>query len=118
MSVKMRQRVEHEIVERFIDDAIHAGYRLAVSLERGYDLEEMLIGSRDREKIIEASFSGDDAHVFVQSPKGPTVDNGRVVCDGWVYLVFGNDGWDVISDFTMNIESLLTGAFEISRQYK
>ena len=39
MSVKMRQEVERKIVGAFIDAALAAGYRLSVSLERGYDLD-------------------------------------------------------------------------------
>lgn len=29
---------------------------------------------------------------------------------GTVYLVFGNDGWDVICDYTLSLEELLAGA--------
>ncbi len=117
MSVKMRQMVEHEIVERFIDDALAAGHRLSVSLERGYDADEMLLGSTDRQKIIDEAFAGDDCHIFVVPATGPTVEDGRVVSKGWVYCVYGNDGWDVISDYTVNLESLLAGAKAISDKY-
>lgn len=118
MSVKMRQEVEHKIVGRFVDDALKAGHRLAVSLERGYDLDEMLLGSTDRKKILSEAFAGDDCHIFVQAADGPTIEDGQVVSIGWVYLVFGNDGWDVVSDYTTNLESLLTGANKISKKYQ
>jgi len=113
----MRQEVERKIVGQFIRDALAAGYRLAVSLERGYDLDDMLIGSRDESKIMDEAFAGDECHIFVQPSDGPTVEDGFVVSDGWVYCVFGNDGWDVISDYSTNLEKLLAGANAISDQY-
>ena len=47
MSVKMRQEVERKIVGQFVRDALAAGHRLAVSLQKGYDIGEMLLGSID-----------------------------------------------------------------------
>lgn len=133
MSVKMRQEVERKIVGQFVRDALAAGHRLAVSLERGYDVDEMLLGSRDFDKIMEQAFAGDDCHIFVQSADGPTIEEGnanpreriygaaskirRVVSIGWVYCVFGNDGYDVVSDYTTNLENLLAGANSLSEQY-
>lgn len=117
MSVAMRIEVERKIVGQFVRDALAAGNRLAVSLERGYDLDEMLVGSRDEQAIMEAAFAGDECHIFIQSADGPTVENGRVVSDGWIYCVYGNDGWDVISDYSTNVEPLLVEAQKISDHY-
>jgi len=117
MSVKMRQEVERKIVGQFVKDALAAGYRLAVSLERGYDIDDMLLGSGDYDKIMEAAFAGDECHIFLQPADGPTVEDGQVVSDGHVYCVFGNDGWDVISDYSTNLEPLLAGANKISDHY-
>lgn len=117
MSAKMRQRVEREIIGQFVRDAIAAGYRLAVSLERGYDIDEMLLGSRDEARIIAEAFAGDECHIFVQPAEGPTTENGRVVSDGYVYCVFGNDGHDVVSDYSTNLESLLANANNLAETY-
>lgn len=110
------RRLEKRVVRRFVKDALAAGHRLAVSLERGYDLKEMLLGSRDVDKIMEEAFAGDQAHIFVQPAEGPTVEDGIVVSEGWVYIVLGNEGWDVISDYTTNLESLLAGANAIAEK--
>jgi hypothetical protein len=117
MSVKLRQELEKRILSKFVDDALAAGKRLAVSLDRGFDIDEMLNGSRDRNKIIEEAMAGDECHIFVQPANGPVVDEGRVVSEGWVYFVWGNDGWDCISDNTTNLEYLLKGAEAIADQY-
>lgn len=114
----MRVRaMEERIVRRFVKDALKAGKRLAVSLERGYDIEDMLLGSRDAKKVMDAAFAGDEAHIFVQPKDGDTVEEGRVVSEGWVFIVLGNDGWDVISDYTENLEDLLKGANALSEKY-
>ena len=115
--IKQRQKVERSIINRFVKDALAAGYRLGVSLERGYDTEEMLLGSRDRLKIVEEAMAGDEAHIFVQPADGPTVESGVVVSEGWVYVVLGNDGWDVISDYSTRIELLLSGANKLADKY-
>jgi hypothetical protein len=114
MSVQARQDIERKIVGKLVDDILRAGFRVAVSLERGYDVEDMLTGAADKAEIMEAAFAGDDCHLFVQPAKGPTVEDGKVISKGWVYLVFGNDGYDVISDYTVNLESLVKGANKLA----
>lgn len=109
--------IEKRIVRRFVKDAIAKGYRLGVSLERGYDVEDMLLGSSDVEKIMAEAFAGDEAHIFVQPGEGELVTgDGQVVSEGWVFIVLGNDGYDVISDYTVNLESLLTNANQLAER--
>lgn len=116
MSVAMRQRVEKVIVRKLVADLLAAGYRLTVSLENGYDIEECLLGSTDRRKILEEAFAGDECHVFVH--KDDKLIEGRSLnCIGWVKLVFGNDGWDVISDYTTNLEKYMDGASRLADKY-
>lgn len=118
MKIERRQEIERRIVRRFVKDALKAGNRLGVSLDRGYDAEDgMLLGSTDVKKIMDEAFAGDEAHIFVQPKDGPTVEDGAVVSCGWVYIVLGNDGWDVISDYTTNLEDLLKGANALSEKY-
>jgi hypothetical protein len=115
--IKLRQELERKILTQFVADALAAGKRLAVSLERGYDLDEMLLGSRDADKIISEALAGDECHIFVQSAEGPTIKDDQVVSEGWVYFVYGNDGYDVVSDYTTNLEGLLAGANAIAERY-
>lgn len=113
----MRQIVERAIARRFMTDAIKAGYRIAVSLERGFDTEDMLLGSTDIKKIMEEAFSGDECHLFVQPKDGPVLEGPYVVSIGWVYLVFGNDGYDVVSDYTTSLEFLMGGVRRLEKYY-
>jgi hypothetical protein len=111
-----RQNIERRIVRTFVEDALAAGKRLAVSLDRGYDVEDMLLGSRDKAAIMLEAFAGDEAHIFVQPAEGPTVEDGQVVSEGWVFIVLGNDGYDVISDYTVNLEPLLARANKLAEK--
>lgn len=117
MSTAIRQEIERKIITSFVQTALAKGYRLAVSLERGHDVDEMLIGSRSRRAIVEAAMAGDDAHIFVQPAEGELVQDGKIASEGWVYVVLGNDGWDVISDYTTNLEPLMQGANRLSDKY-
>lgn len=117
MSTAIRQEVERKIITSFVQSALAKGYQLAVSLERGYDTDEMLLGSRNRKEIVNAAMAGDDAHIFVQEADGPIVEDGKVVSIGWVYVVLGNDGYDVISDYTVNLEPLMQGANRLADKY-
>lgn len=111
--------MEKQIVRAFVEDTIAAGYRVAVSLERGYDVEDMLLGSTDADEIMNEALAGDDAHLFVQPADGPTVGADEdVVSLGWVYIVLGNNGWDVISDYTLTdvIEKLLARADDLAQR--
>jgi hypothetical protein len=89
----MRQIVEHEIAEAVVDALLGAGYRLSTDYGDG----ESKVTS-DRAQILKDLFQGDDDRLYAH--KG-----GKYF--GWVYLVYGNDGWDVISDYTTNLESLI-----------
>lgn len=117
MSKTAIRELEERIVRKFVQDALAKGYLLSVSLEGGHDLAEMLTGAIDEELIMKEAFAGDECHIFVHRKGEAFTDKGNVVSMGWVYLVLGNEGWDVISDYTVNLEGILTGALEISNQY-
>jgi len=124
MSIKMRQKVEREIISAFVKQALAAGYRLSVSLERGFDLKvgDPMLGSTDADALIEEAMAGDDAHIFVHAADGPLRDEktGSLVTVGWVYIVLGNDGWDVISDYSMGLDKLglMAESERISKEYE
>jgi len=117
MSVAMRQRVEKIIVRKLVADLLAAGFRLAVSLENGYDIEECLLGSIEHRDILENAFAGDKCHIFVHEAAGQLVVGRSLICVGWVKLVFGNYGWDVISDYTTNLEKYMEGARRLANKY-
>lgn len=104
----IRRKVERLIVEAFVKQALEAGYRLTPSLERGYDRSEgdPLLGSTDFDAIMAEAAAGDDCHIFISEKDGPLMEDGAILSIGWVYLVYGNDGYDVVSDYTTNLDEL------------
>jgi hypothetical protein len=113
---KWTRELERKIVNKLVTALLSAGYRLSVSLERGFDHDEMLLGSVDKAAIVKEVFSGDDCHVFVHKADGPLVNDSRLIAKGWVFLVIGN-GCDIISDYTTNLESVIEPANLLAAKY-
>jgi hypothetical protein len=109
-SVKMRQEVERKIAKAAIKQLLAAGYTLGVN-----DGEEITIHhSRDAQAIEAAMFTTDEDYLFVYV-KG---DNRRDTRPQyWVRFVYGNDGWDVINDYSVHLEPDLTEAQGIADYY-
>lgn len=114
-AIKARQRVERSIARRVILDALRAGYTLSV-----FDGEEAtLLYSDDSKSILKALFTTDeDWLLFHNADNDRKLDTrGIPPNDGWVQFVYGNDGYDVISNYTINLERVLTGAFALADKY-
>jgi hypothetical protein len=105
MSVEMRQEVERKIAAALITQSLAAGYRLTIDNGGG----EEFAPSTDAEHILREMFATDEEHLLFYNEEGKKV--------GWVYFVYGNDGWDVISDYSTNLEPVMTEANKISEYY-
>lgn len=84
----MRIAVERRIAATCIELALKAGYRITVDetdIAHSDDASEILnsMATMDEDKL---RFHKDDHYC------------------GWVFFVYGNDGWDVINDYTMTLE--------------
>jgi hypothetical protein len=95
-SVCNRIDVESDIVTRVVDALLAAGYRLKVDDGESYRPEK---ATADRERILDELMEVDDEYLRAVHDGAPA--------NGWVRFVYGNDGWDVISDYTINLESVL-----------
>ncbi len=104
MSVKMRQEVECKIAKAFVKAAIKDEYAITVDYGDG---PSNYLGST--KAVLAAMFQGDEDHLTLHT-QGATA--------GWVQFIYGNDGWDVISDYSVNLEYLMGPANVISKQYE
>ena len=91
VAVRPRARMELKIVNQLLRSAKAAGYKLKVyeyeeDGETGYDVKA-------------AIFNLDEARVEVYNAEDRRI--------GTILLVMGNDGYDVISDYTTNLEGFL-----------
>jgi hypothetical protein len=110
MSVKMRIEVEKKIVRAFLKSAYAKGFKVSMDLD---DEDAFLKKYPTVAKAMADIFDLDDARVYVWK-------EGESKPEGWIYFVFGNDGWDAISDYTVNLEEelgLLVEANKISDKY-
>ncbi len=106
MNVEKRQRIERRIAREAIKGLLAEGYKISV-----FDGEEtVLTKSVDPAAIEKAMFSTDEDQFHVER------DGGEKPETGWVLFVYGNDGWDVIADNTVNLEPALKGATGAGRQ--
>lgn len=100
-AVKARQRVEQTIALVTAQALLDAGYSLGVN-----DGEEQTLQySRNIEAIQAALFTTDEAWLLVfTADRKPSKDNRP---DFWVRLVYGNDGWDVINDYSVMLDRVI-----------
>lgn len=101
--ITMRQKLERKIARALILQGLAAGY--AIVVDNG---EEETPPLDSVTKILKAMFATDEEHLRF-------FKDGKYI--GWVFFVYGNDGWDVINDYTINLEPIMTGANRISDQY-
>jgi len=106
MSVKMRQEVERKIATALVIEALNAGYEITVDYGDGESDK-----FSDQTSVLAAMFQGDQDHLYMYNPT-----NNKFV--GLVYFVYGSDGWDVISDYTVNMEPIMGPANKISKHYE
>lgn len=99
--------MENNIAAKIVDDALALNYSISV-----FDGEEYPVKrSSDREEILKALNSTGIDNLKIWNSEGG--------CVGIVALVWGNAGWELISDYTAtpSMEALLKGANELSDKY-
>lgn len=92
---------ENRIMTKLVEAAFAAGYTISVNdgedtiLKRSSSLHDIMCNLRSTE----------DGDTFIIHAGDRQTDKPL----GWVQLIYGNDGHDVISDYTTNLETLLEG---------
>lgn len=109
----MRQEVERKIITACVDALLQAGFTLSVS---DYDdddkeIENPITDSSD--KSLDTITQWDDCYLWVHH-----ADDASDESFGWIRFIYGNDGWDVINDYTVNLEPYMAEAQRISKHYE
>ena len=84
--------IERRIVTALIDRALAEGYELSVD-----DGDNRHPWTTNRAEVTDNIMEADEDRLYLRKD-GHTA---------WVYLVYGNSGWDVICDYTNSLEALL-----------
>lgn len=101
-----RIAVEQDIVTRTVDALLAAGYALQTDIQEDPRPERP---TTDRAAILAEMMGVDDEFlgVYVVGTLTFPARHRERRPDGWVRFVYGNSGFDVISDYTTNLESVL-----------
>ena len=105
---KGRRAIERRIVEQVVDDLLAGGYWLAIDDPDLEEPHEISGPFRDREEVLGRMFACDDDRLLVY-----TTNDGKKSI-GWVLFVYGNDGTDVVSDYTTNLEPHMKWAADLA----
>lgn len=103
LALTIRLKMERAIVKQVIASLIDAEYEV----QAFYDLSGDDVASpvtSDKDIAINNMFETNEASLQVFS-KGINI--------GWVQFVYGNDGYDVIHDYTTNLDTALQAALDI-----
>ena len=92
--------LEVQVITRAVNDLVAAGYVISVN-----DGQEIVVrGSVDTKTIMAALFSVDEERLIARQPG----------VQGSILLIHGNDGYDVIADYSLSLESALEGANKLA----
>lgn len=86
---------ERKVVQMVIEKLLASGFQLYIDHE-GEDKPIHITEVNDF--VMHEMFACDEERLYVLK------DGLRC---GWVHFVYGNDGWDIISDYTINLEDYL-----------
>lgn len=100
-SVRKRRLMELAVVRKLATDLIAAG--LTITVDDGDD--EPVKRSADVPAIMEATFAVDECTLYIHN----AADTTRMKPFAWIRIIYGNDGYDAISDYTTNLEEHLKG---------
>lgn len=92
--VWLRHRHERAIAERLVTDAIAQGYQVSVNDGEAWVVKR----STDSKAIMAALFSTDEDYIRIRKEG----EEGSV---GTFTLIYGNDGWDVVADWSYSAET-------------
>ena len=97
----VRITVEREVFRRTCQVLVNAGFQLA--LHDGEDWAAQR--TDDILKLANAAMATDEETLIVYHQ--PDIADAKWQRFGWVFFVYGNSGWDVINDYTLNLEDVL-----------
>ena len=89
--IQARILVEYAVVSSLVDELLEQGCLISINDGDGIALRK----STNRNAILSSIMSVDEEHLIVYH------QTGRL---GSIFLVYGNDGWDVVNDYSTSLE--------------
>lgn len=105
---KVRERiiVERAVVRHACNAIFAAGAQYTIRIHNGEAWA--CDNTRDIKVVMAAIMQTDEEYIYVYSKTGVNAKRGFPYTKiGWILLVYGNDGWDVIADHTVTLQGIL-----------
>lgn len=101
MKLETRIAIEKRIARKTIEVMVAAGFYVKV-----FDGEEWACSATQDVKLaLDAMLQTDDDKLYVLAKNDSTEPDARPFKRiGWVWFVYGNSGYDVVCDYTTNLE--------------
>lgn len=100
--IQKRIKIEKRIVKSTVKNLLKAGYLISV-----FNGEEDFPVTTSTKEIYEQMMNTDEDYINVYKPTN------KKKIFGWVRFIYGECGWDVICDNTINIEEALKETFAL-----
>lgn len=85
-----RMELERRMASALVKECLRRGFSLTVN--NGED--STVVKSTSYRAVMDALWQTDEEYLMLHDATGKK--------HGWFFLVYGNDGWDLISDYSMN----------------
>jgi hypothetical protein len=114
MSVLQRQRVEALLALTAARLLIEAGYFLTINDGE----EDVVINTRDLHEVAGALMKTDEDTIIAATDKSPPATHETTIEVGRVMLIYGNDGHDVIHDYSSRLHETLKPALALAETFE
>jgi hypothetical protein len=88
------RRIDQEIATRLVDAFLADGYTITCDLQ---DLEHEFERSTDRDGILDYMWQVEIVEMWVHKEEAR----------GWLRLIFDESGWDLVQDYTVDLEHII-----------
>lgn len=102
-----RAEMERQIVRTAVVELLDHGFSLSVD-NGGDDYE--IDRSRDAEAVLAEMMNTDADRLMAIGASGQVM--------GWVFFVYGNDGYDVICDYTVSLDPYLLETMALAETFE
>ena len=91
------ESMERQIIKALVNEAFKRGFTKII-IDNGGDDDER-ITCTNLEEVMDSIRQTDEEHMFFVHPDNPKMS--------WVFLVYGNDGYDVIADHSSSLNEMI-----------
>lgn len=103
-----RMDVEHKIVRRVVSELLSKGYTLNVN--NGGETNELEEFTNQETELFAVMMETGGEFLLVRHNESTR--------DRWIHFVYGNDGWDVISDYVASLDPDIQPAIDYAKTFE